>query len=178
MKQIAFDVELTLKELYAFTMRHTYFSIGGIFSLFISFGSLLMLAIRFSARSVGYRVSLLIIGLLLTVVQPLMLYGKCKKQIRMNENINAPLHYVLKEEGITVTQQDQEASVGWYDIRKTVQAKNGLYLYMSPVRAFIFPASQCNGQFDEIVRVVKEQREKYKNYDPEADGQDEEETNE
>ena len=67
--------------------------------------------------------ALLFIAALFTIIQPLMLYVKCRAQIKKSDNINSSLHYTLSEEGITVRQNEQEAAVRWDDIRKVVQAK-------------------------------------------------------
>jgi hypothetical protein len=101
-----------------------------------------------------------------------MLYTKARAQVRQNKNINALLHYVLTEEGIVVSQGEQEAAVKWYDVRKKVETGKAVYLYMSPVRAFIFPASQCGGQYQEICRVIDRQMEKYRDYNPDEAGQE------
>lgn len=169
MKEIDFDITLRTKELFLFTLRHTYFSISGIFSLLISLGSLFLCLVNFRSFQTATIMALLFIAALFTIIQPLMLYVKCKTQIKKSDNINAALHYTLSEEGIAVRQGEQEADVKWYDIRKAVQAKNGLYLYMSPVRAFIFPKEQCGSQYETIRSAVLEQMEKHKNDVPEED---------
>lgn len=169
MKQIAFKVDLKINDLYAFTMRHTYCSISGIFSLFISFGSLIACAVMFSDLSNSTRIVLVVVGLLFTVIQPAMLYLKCMKQIKMNQSINAPLQYILSDDGICVCQKENSVEVKWHEIRKVVHAKKGLYLYMSPVRAFIFPADQCGKDYEAIQFMVADQVAKYKDYMPEND---------
>lgn len=169
MKEIEFDVKLTGKELYAFSMRHTYAGISGIFGLLISLGSWIICALKFSTLDTAARIALIIIGCLFTIVQPVMLYSKARAQIRQNKNINASLHYCLTEEGIFVSQGEQEVFVKWYEIRRKVIASKAVYLYMSPVRAFIFPEEQCGEQYPEICRVITQQMEKYKDYDPDND---------
>ena len=98
-----------------------------------------------------------------------MLYAKCKTQIKRSENINATLHYTLSEDGIHVSQEGQEVVVKWYDIRKAVYAKKGIYLYMSPVRAFIFPKGQCMEQYEKMCSLIAKQMKKYKDYVPEEE---------
>lgn len=172
MKEIQFDVDLTVPDLYAFSMRHTYFSISGVFGLVISIGSLLICALRYSVMDRTALVALIIIGLLFTVVQPLMLYSKAVAQRKQNKDINAPLHYRLGEEGIEVSQGEQSAFVNWYDVRKMVQTSKAIYLYMSPVRAFIFPKAQCGMQFGKVADMIKTMLEKYKDYEaPESEGE-------
>lgn len=172
MKEIEFDVDLSVSDLYVFSMRHTYFSISGVFGLVISIGSLVLCALRYSVMDRTALIALLIIGSLFTVVQPLMLYSKAMTQRKQNKDINAPLHYSLGEEGIGVSQGEQTAFVHWYDVRKIVQTSKAIYLYMSPVRAFIFPKEQCGEQFGEMADRIKMMLEKYKDYEvPESEGE-------
>lgn len=173
MKEIDFDITLRSKELFLFTLRHTYFSISGIFSLVISLGSLIVCLLEFQNFQTATIMALLFIAALFTIIQPFMLYMKCRAQIKRSDNINTTLHYTLSEERIAVRQSDQEAAVRWSDIRKAVQAKQGLYLYMSPVRAFIFPKEQCGSQYETIRSVVLGQMEKHKNDMFEEDGTEE-----
>lgn len=176
MKEIQFDVDLTVSELYAFSIRHTYCSISGVVGLLISIGSLVICALRYKVLDRTTVLALIIIGLLFTVVQPVMLYSKAHTQRRRNKDINALLHYCLSEEGIHVSQGEQEVMVPWYEVRKMVQTGKAVYLYMSPVRAFIFPQSQCGDQFAEMVDLIRAMLERYKDYDPaeEVSGETEE----
>ena len=151
---LSFDIRLTTSELYTFSMRHTYFGMSGIFGLIISFGSLAVVALRYKYLDKSAIVALIIIGLLFTVVQPVMLYFKAGTQVKRNESIKGCLHYVFSEEGIIVTQGEQQAEVKWYEVRKRVVTGSAMYLYMSPVRAFIFPKSQCMDKFDELVNFT------------------------
>ena len=142
MKEFEFDVELTTSDLYRFSMRHSYLSISGLFGVFISVGSLLYLAFCYSTLDKTACMALAIIGCLFTVVQPVMLYTKSRAQVQRNKNINAPLHYVISEEGILVRQGEEEGTVEWEEVQKKIVTSNAMYLYMSPIRAFIFPNAQ------------------------------------
>lgn len=169
MKEVEFDINLTASELYEFLMHHSYSGFSGMAGLIISFGSLIMCALNFRHIEITAIIALIIIGLLFTVIQPVMLYGKAKVQIKKNESINSSLHYKISENGIEVSQEEQRAFVKWYEVRKRKITKNAIYLYMSPVRAFIFPKSQCNGYFDDTTALIKDMMDKYKDYEPEED---------
>lgn len=172
MKQITFNVDLKSKDLYAFTMRHTYRSISGVFGLFISLASLIVCGVMFFELSNSTRLALLFVGLLFTAIQPAMLYLKCRKQIKLSKSINAPLSYTLSEKGIRISQKEESAEVKWYEVRKAVFAKKGIYVYMSPIRAFIFPSDQCNGNYETIRCLIVEMLEEYKDYVPEKNEED------
>lgn len=169
MKEIEFDIGLTASELYAFSMYHAYSSVSGIAGLVLSFGSLIICAFNFKNFESTTIIALIVIGLLFTVVQPAMLYSKAKVQARKNESISGSLHYRLSEDGIEISQREQAAFVKWYEVRKIKIAKNAIYVYMSPVRAFIFPKQQCNGYFDDAAALVKDMMEKYKDYEPDEE---------
>ena len=95
MKDIEFDVELTAKDLYRFSMRHTYSGVSGIFGVVISLACWIILAVRFGALDTTAKLALFIIGCLFTIVQPVMLYGKSAAQAKQNKDINASsLHSV------------------------------------------------------------------------------------
>lgn len=181
MKEIHFKVDLSVSELYMFSMRHTYYSPSGVFGVVLSVACLLMCILRYEQLDGSARLALFIIGLLFTVVQPVMLYGKACTQRMRNKDINATLQYCVSESGIQVSQGEQQVEVPWYDVRKMVQGKSALYLYMSPVRAFIFPRKQCGGQYEELVALIRTMMERYKDYEPaeeeptDSDGQKPEE---
>ncbi|MCI9078815.1 MAG: YcxB family protein [Lachnospiraceae bacterium] len=173
MREAEFDIRLTAGELFTFTMHHTYSSASGLVGLGISIGSLVLCAARYKYFDSTTIIALVITGLLFTIVQPVMLYFKSKVQVKKNESINDDLHYRISEEGIEVSQGEQQAFVKWYEVRKMKVVKNALYIYMSPVRAFIFPESQCGSCFNEVAALVKDMMEKYKDYEPEEEPEDE-----
>ena len=166
MTELNFDAKLSADELFAFSLRHTYKSMSGIVGLIISFASLIICAVRFKYLDKTAIMALIIIGLIFTVIQPIMLWSKAKAQVRKNKSINARLHYTINDEGITVSQGEQEAKVKWYEIRKTVIVKDAIYVYMSPVRAFIFTKKQCGEAFSELVKDIQEKEKQYRDYEP------------
>jgi hypothetical protein len=98
---------------------------------------------------------LAVLALLFTVLQPLMLASKGKRQLAMEE-FQIPFHYSFDENGVTISQQDQTQSFSWEEIRKVVFRRDAIYVYMSAVSAFVVPKEQCGGQFDELVHLMRE----------------------
>lgn len=131
-------------------------------------------AVRFEYLDKTAVMALIIIGLIFPVVQPIMLWSKAKAQVRKNKSINDTLHYTINDDGIIVSQGEQEARVKWYEIRKTVVVKDAIYVYMSPVRAFIFTKKQCGKDFQELVRNVQEKVKQYRDYEPDESETEEE----
>lgn len=160
MKELEFDVELKTSDLFCFSMRHSYLSISGLFGVIISVGSLVYLLFNYSALEETTCMALAIIGCLFTLVQPVMLYVKSRAQVQRNKDINAPLHYVISEEGILVSQGEAESMMKWEYVRKKIVTAGALYLYMSPVRAFIFPKKQCGECFEQVCDIAEIQMKK------------------
>lgn len=161
MEKIEFDVNISRGDLYRFTMRHTYLSFSGIVGILISLGSIGLAIVRWKEYNLTTIIALFVIGALFTIIQPIMLYGKVCAQIKKNTDIKDTLHYEISQEGIRVSQGEQEAFVKWYEVRKKVLASKGIYLYMSPVRAFIFPESQIGVELDKLNSFISELLEKY-----------------
>lgn len=167
MRKIEFDIKLRTKDLFLYTMYHTYLCLSGVFGLLISIGSFVFFLLNLGKVPASTLCVLLMVALLFPVVQPVLLFFKCSRQIKKSKDINEALHYTLTGEKIEISQGDKKAEVHWFEIRKAVYLKNVIYLYMSPVRAFIFPKDFCTGQFDAMIKLVKESMEKYKDYEPE-----------
>ena len=143
MTEFNFDAKLSAAELYAFSMRHTYKSMSGIFGLIISFGSLIICAVRYKYLDKTAIMALIIIGLIFTVIQPLMLWSKANAQVKKNKSINAKLHYNISDNGITVSQgntangssvgfaSDQQIKDGnsWAVAEKVFEINAGVPLY-------------------------------------------------
>ena len=53
MKDIEFDVELTAKDLYRFSMRHTYSGVSGIFGVVIGEACVIYYRLSFHDRAAG-----------------------------------------------------------------------------------------------------------------------------
>ena len=155
-KEVEADILLTVPELYSFNLRHTYTNPSGIIGLLISIGAILLLVYNFENYESMMALALLIIGLSFTVLEPILLFRKVKRQIKRTGSFARPLHYKINEEGIWVSQNEEMVLVEWPEVRKLVETKKAVYLYMSPVRAFIFPARQCGGQHKQLAAIARE----------------------
>lgn len=155
-RQVEVDISLTVADLYRFSMRHNYTHASGLLGLLLSLGALVFLFLNFKDFDSMAVLTLLIIGLSFTVIQPIMLYQKAHRQIKRTGSFAKPLHYTVNIEGIRVSQNEQVVIIEWPEVRKLVAAKKAIYIYMSPIRAFIFPVNQCDGQEKKLKDIVEE----------------------
>lgn len=154
-KQVKLNILVTFKDMYDFLLFHTYYSFSGIFGIILSIGALILLFISFNQNDMFKNVLLLILSLLFTVIQPLQLFFKAKQQVSKNAMFQEPLHYEIDSNKILVSQADQQLTIEWKEVRKIVQTKRSIIIYITTIRAYIFPKEQCGKQLDDFKEVLK-----------------------
>src|SRR5574344_480148 len=116
--EVKVEVKLTKKEMFNFMMRHNYTTFGGICGILISLGALVMFIMNFTndKMSTPYKVALVAIALLFTVIQPIMLYIKSAAQVKNNGSVNKPLIYSFDSTGITISKGDESGTNKYEDV--------------------------------------------------------------
>ena len=156
---IEIDVMLDKKSLSHFLLYHNYARFSGVIGVILSLAALVGLVWKWNVWSVEQRIILVLLSLLFTVFQPLMLMWKGRKQL-MLEEFQIPFHYVFDAEGVTISQKEQSQKVAWNEIRKIKYKKEAIYVYTSTISAFVVPQSQCDGKFDKLVALMKENKKR------------------
>jgi len=145
--KLEFDVHMTSTALYDYNMHHTYSGPAGIVGT--AFGA--MLLILFIAYSQPYY---LVGGLVVILYSPIALYINSKKQVKLNPMFKNPLHYVMDDEGVTVSQGDQEISVAWDQMLKAQSTNQSLLLYTSKASAWVFPKSDLGERRYDVIEAI------------------------
>lgn len=154
MQEIRFSVKMKVKTMYRFLMHHGYAGVSGIINLVISGGALALL-IAGVGESVTSKVALGIVAALFTVINPLYLYYKAAKQVKLTPMFAKPLDYTVNEDGLTVSQGEEALTVAWDELRKAVETGKDFYIYLSLTRAYIFPKEDLAGQEEALRAAVK-----------------------
>lgn len=152
---IEVNVQLDKRSLNRFLIYHNYARVSGIIGVIISVAALAALCMKWGMWTPMQRGLLVVLALLFTVLQPLILMSKGKKQL-VAEEFQTPFRYTFDAAGVVISQNDQRQAFAWGDIRKIVYRKDAVYVYMSTVSAFVIPAEQCGGGFEDLVRLMKE----------------------
>jgi MFS family permease len=95
---IEFDVKIEAGDLYNYMMAHAYGSASGLIGS--CFGALMIVIFGLDPRQWIF----LICGVILLLYLPVSLYLKSKQLALTNPSFQKALHYVLDEEGISVSQ--------------------------------------------------------------------------
>ncbi|MCH5266002.1 MAG: YcxB family protein [Lachnospiraceae bacterium] len=156
---IQLDVKLDKKSLSRFLLYHNYARPAGVIGVIISLAAIVALCVRWDFWTTTQRGILVVLALLFTVLQPLMLLWKGKKQLQMEE-FQEHFHYVFDEKGVVISQKEQKQEFPWKEIRKIVYRRDAVYVYMSTVSAFVLPKNQCGEQYGSLVEMMKEHKRK------------------
>lgn len=152
---ISFQVKIGVMDIYRFLMYYNYRSFGGVLGVIISLGCLVCLGLTYQHNELGVNVLYLVLGLLFTVIQPLMLLKKASMQVVSNQAFRNPLTYEIGEEQVVIRQEKEEAPIAWEQVVRTVETKKQLLLYTSRVNACIWPKDQMDGKVEQVKALIE-----------------------
>ncbi len=155
MKEVKFSVQITVKDMFAFLMHHSYRGVSLLADAIVTFGAIGLLIAGFGKGDPVKTVALIFVAMLFTVVHPLQLYSKARKQVTKNEVFKKPLDYVLTDEGITLSQDAESQSITWGDVYQVKEYKSQILVYTGRVYAFIWPKRELNGCEAEVKEFFK-----------------------
>lgn len=144
---IEFDVHMKAGDLYDYMLRHTYNSFAGLLGSVV--GALMVIG------GVYMKGWLMVgAGVILLCYLPWTLFLKSRQQMLANPAFKEPLHYVLNEEGIHVSQNGTEEMQAWDNIVKAVSTGRSLIVYTSRVNACIFPKRDLGDRTTQVIQVL------------------------
>ena len=144
-------LDLTVKieagDLYDYMLRHSFNSPAGI--LGSAFGAALIL-FAFATKQWIF----VLLGLVMLLYLPWTLFLKSRSQILGNPAFQEPLQYLLDQEGLTITQGEQQEKMAWEDMYKAVSTARSIILYTSRVNATIFPKRQLGDSRTAVIEMI------------------------
>ena len=161
----AFGIRTGVKEIYHFLLNYSYTTLSGLIGLGISLIAGVWLITHLHTLNANGILFCLLLFLLYTVVNPLLLWSKAKKQVKNSSYFSKPLVYELSEQGITIRSEDQHMQVEWKAIVKVKEFGNLIVVYVSKINAFIWAKDQMEDaeQVKEILKHhINEKRLKLK----------------
>ena len=150
---VKFEVKMTDKIMYDFLLYHTYTHMSGLLGAMIGVLALDGNQLYAVGRSMAAMPAFILAALFL-VVTPVSLKGKAKTQVQRTKMFQKPLEYELSEEGVTVRQGELEVTNKWEDFSKAVSTNRAVILYVTRMRALIFPRESMEEQYEAAVKMI------------------------
>lgn len=146
--KVEFDVKITAADLYDYMLAHTYSSFSGLFGSVVGVFFIMLYA------GMPTQFLYLIAGLVILLYIPCSLFMRAQKQVVLNEAFKKPLHYVLTDEGVTVSQDGNEMFQEWNVVYKAKSTNRSLLIYTSKVNAWIFPKKALGKDKDAVIQLI------------------------
>lgn len=151
---VKFDVKMTKEAMYDFMLYSSLTSTTGILGI-IAGGLLLAIGIeQVMAGEIGTAATYFMFAAIFLVVNPMNTKIRAGEQVKRTPMFQKPLTYVLDEEGVKVSQDDQSAENSWEDFRKAISTNKSIILFITKKRAIIFPKESLGEQYAEVVKMI------------------------
>ena len=147
MNEMEFKIQIKSGDLYDYMLRHTYHGAQGLLGSCV--GALAILLFLGN-----HQVIYLIAGIVILVYLPWTLFLKSRQQMLTTPAFKKPLHYVLNEEGIMVSQDGVTECQKWEDIHKAVSTSKSIIVYTNPVNACIFPRRELGDSQQQVIAYI------------------------
>ena len=147
MSEIEFKIQIKAGDLYDYMLRHTYHGAQGLLGSCV--GALAILLFLGN-----HQVIYLIAGIVLLVYLPWNLFLKSRQQMLTTPAFKKPLHYILNEEGISVSQDGVMECQKWEDMHKAVSTSKSIIVYTNPVNACIFPRRELGDKQQQVIAYI------------------------
>ncbi len=144
---VEMDVKIEAKDLYDYLLMHAYHSSYGLILSCVG----AVVVILGVVRGVPFYVFW---GLLLLLCTPVTLFFGSRMQIKRNPAFRKPLHYVLDEQGITISQDGEEQHQDWADMVKAVSTGRSIIVYTSAVNATIIPKREMGDKKTDVIEII------------------------
>ncbi len=147
MNEITFDIQITAGDLYDYMLRHAYHGAQGLLG---SAAGALAILVFLSNHQFIYLAA----GVVLLLYLPWNLFIKSRQQMLGNSAFKKPLHYVLNEEGISVSQDEVTECQKWENMHKAVATSRNIIVYTSRINACIFPRRELKDKEQQVVAFI------------------------
>lgn len=144
---VELDVKIEAGDLYDYMLMHTYNGASGLLGSCV--GALAVVVGLAKGQHIFW-----ILGLILIAYLPWTLFLKSRQQALTNPAFQKPLHYVLDEQGITVSQGEASEHQDWENMVKAVSTSRSIIVYTGKSNATIFPRKQMGDKETAVIQMI------------------------
>ena len=145
---------MTRNVMFDFMVHTAYTSLSGILGVVFG-GIVFVMGIQQTMEGVYHMAGafFLFAGIFL-VGNPINMWTRSKVQVEKSPMFQKPITYELTEEGVRVSQDEQSILNEWKEFRCAVSTKRSVILYVTKVRALIFPKESLGEQYEAALEMI------------------------
>ena len=152
--KVEFDVKMTNNAMYDFMLHTNYTSVSGIMGIILGGITLFLGILNIIEGNNTTGATFLVIALVFLVANPVNMKARAGAQVKTTPMFQKPIHYTLTEEGVEIAQDDQHTVVKWSDFQKAVSTNKSVILYVTKIRAMIFPKESLGEEYLAAVKMI------------------------
>lgn len=151
---VKFNVKMTKRAMYNFMLHTSYTSISGIAGTLFGF-VMLVLGIRsLTSGDDSTALTFFLFATLFIIGNPINMKLRSSEQVAKSPMFKEPITYEMTDEGVHVSQGEQSVLNEWDNFQKAVSTNTSIILYVTKVRALIFPKEDLGEQYLEVVKMI------------------------
>ncbi|MDY2662895.1 MAG: YcxB family protein [Bariatricus massiliensis] len=151
---VKFDVKMTKKAMYNFMLHTSYTSLSGIAGTVFGLVTLALGIQNLTAGESSTAMTFFLFAFIFLVGNPINLKIRSSEQVAKSPMFQEPITYEMTEEGVKISQGDQSTLNPWAEFQKAVSTGSSIILYVTKVRALIFPREALGEQYPEVVKMI------------------------
>lgn len=156
---VTLEVSITGKDMFDYNFYHNYRHFQGIMSLLLGVFMLVMCVLSLkSGATTTYILVTGFFGLYFTILTPIRIMLKSYQQVKLTPSFRKPIQYTITSEKLELEQDGTKAVIPTEEILKAVDTGKSIILYVSSVRAYIFPKREMADKEKEFVDIIKKSK--------------------
>lgn len=148
-RAVSFSVKVTANDMYTFLLRHYFSGFGGWFGVAFGIALFVLAAVTFHGVPTEYTVLYVILGVFVLVYPFTGMRRRAKNQVT-SDALKDTLLYEVTPETLTVSRSEERQEFAWKEIRKVIETKKLLIVYVNTVRAFVWSKEQIGEQLPKL----------------------------
>lgn len=153
--EIKFKVQMKVSYMYDFVMRTAYEGMKGISGVIISVGAFILYINGYGGND-SFLNTMLIVITALMFVNPVFLYYRAAKQVKLSPVYQNPLYYTADATGITIQQGEVENKITWDGVMMVKKTRKNILVFGDRKHALIFPKEELGEAYEPFLQILKE----------------------
>lgn len=153
-EKLSFSVKVTVQEMYRFLLHHIFTGFSGWFGILFAVGLMVMGVVTRGDVPIEYTVLYFAVAVFVLFYPFFNLYKRAKRQVA-SDSLKDALDYEADEKGIAVSRGEERAEFAWEELKKVIETKTLLIVYVNSARAFVWSKTQIGEEYEPLRQLMK-----------------------